>query len=114
MNSTSCTKCSDPDLVPVQVLLSKSGDAEGPWSALPLADRAAKLNEFSQAIAGKAKELAELLVLEQGKPFKDAMGEIAGCSAWLAVTSGLKVENEVVEEDENHRVEIQKAPLGGE
>jgi acyl-CoA reductase-like NAD-dependent aldehyde dehydrogenase len=82
------------------------------WSVTPYEERVACLQKFAKEIMGNAKELAALLVLEQGKPMAAAMGEVGGCAAWASVTSTFKVENQVVEEDENHKVEIQKLPLG--
>jgi acyl-CoA reductase-like NAD-dependent aldehyde dehydrogenase len=82
------------------------------WAKTPFEERAKCLQNFAKAIMANAKDMAELLVQEQGKPMAAAMGEVGGCAAWASVTATFKVANEVVEEDENHRVEIQKVALG--
>ncbi|WP_372636774.1 NAD-dependent succinate-semialdehyde dehydrogenase [Cohnella sp.] len=60
------------------------------WSVLPAQARAAFLEEWASLLVREKKTLAELLSREQGKPLKEATGEIEGTAAiirWYAEES---------------------------
>jgi succinate-semialdehyde dehydrogenase/glutarate-semialdehyde dehydrogenase len=46
------------------------------WSRLPAAERAAFVKEAARKIRERAEELAQLVTLENGKPFADALGGV--------------------------------------
>ncbi|WP_010499697.1 NAD-dependent succinate-semialdehyde dehydrogenase [Paenibacillus elgii] len=48
------------------------------WAALPARERSRYLNDWAQRIEQDREQLARLLSLEQGKPLREALGEIAG------------------------------------
>jgi succinate-semialdehyde dehydrogenase/glutarate-semialdehyde dehydrogenase len=50
--------------------------ALGPWSATPPRDRAEILRRTFEAMRSREEDLAELIVLENGKAFPDALGEV--------------------------------------
>jgi acyl-CoA reductase-like NAD-dependent aldehyde dehydrogenase len=82
------------------------------WSATSIEDRRAVLVKVADAIQGNINELARLLVQEQGKPLKDAMGEIFGASAFFRYFSTLDLPARVVQDDATGRVEVRRRPLG--
>jgi len=51
-------------------------DALGPWGATPPRDRGEILRRSFEAIRAREEDLAELIVLENGKAFPDALGEV--------------------------------------
>jgi succinate-semialdehyde dehydrogenase/glutarate-semialdehyde dehydrogenase len=50
--------------------------ALGPWSATPPRDRAEILRRTFESMRAREEDLAELIVLENGKAFPDALGEV--------------------------------------
>jgi betaine-aldehyde dehydrogenase len=53
---------------------------EGPWPHMPGVERARFLNRVADAIRKEREELAEIEVLESGKPISQARDEIDGCA----------------------------------
>jgi succinate-semialdehyde dehydrogenase/glutarate-semialdehyde dehydrogenase len=53
-----------------------AAEALGPWSATAPRDRAEILRRTFDAMRAREEDLAELIVLENGKAFPDAMGEV--------------------------------------
>ena len=70
------------------------------------------LRACAEAIKAKAGELAPILVREQGKPMKDAMGEVFGAAVWFELTAGLEIPVEVVQDTPENRIEVRRRPLG--
>ncbi|MGH7286767.1 MAG: aldehyde dehydrogenase family protein [Myxococcota bacterium] len=70
------------------------------------------LRACAEAIKAKTGELAPILVREQGKPMKDAMGEVFGAAVWFELTAGLEIPVEVVQDTPENRVEVRRRPLG--
>jgi len=46
------------------------------WRRTPAADRAALVKDAARKMRGRARELAEIVVLENGKPIEDALGGV--------------------------------------
>ncbi|TNE58924.1 MAG: aldehyde dehydrogenase family protein [Alphaproteobacteria bacterium] len=82
------------------------------WSQTPIEERQAKLAELSAAVAKNAEKLARLLTQEQGKPLAEAMGEMAWTEGYLGHFATLKVENRVIQDDEDFFIEMRRKPLG--
>jgi len=53
------------------------------WSRTTPLERAVFLSEAATALEGKADEIAELLTREQGKPLKEAKGEVKAAAQAL-------------------------------
>jgi len=53
-----------------------AAEALGPWSATPPRERAEILRRTFEAMRAREEDLAELIVLENGKAFPDALGEV--------------------------------------
>src|SRR5262245_7762742 len=91
--------------------MESSKAALRPWQA-DLEQRRKALRACAEAIKAKASELAPILVREQGKPMKDAFGEVIGSAVWFEFTAGLQIPVEVVADSPENRIEVRRRPLG--
>jgi len=82
------------------------------WRKVPMEDRRAMVMKLADAIEGKLEELARLLTQEQGKPLAESTAEIAYTAAFLRYLASLNLENKLIEDNENRRVEMRRKPLG--
>ncbi|MBL4612284.1 MAG: aldehyde dehydrogenase family protein, partial [Emcibacter sp.] len=67
-----------------------------------------------QLLEDNADELSKLLTEEQGKPL-NGLGsrfELGGCQAWTHFTADLELPMEVIQDNEEGRVELHRKPLG--
>ena len=60
----------------VETCLARAWSGWKNWSATPLAERAAFLNQLADALEGRVDEFARLITLEMGKPFAEAQAEV--------------------------------------
>ncbi len=74
--------------------------------------RRAALLRCSEALKAAAPEIGRILTLEQGKPLEPAIGEVMGGAAWFALTAGLPLETEILQDDDNLRIELHRKPMG--
>lgn len=74
--------------------------------------RRQKLHECAAAIQGRAGEIAALLSQEQGKPLTAATGEVYGAAMWFSYFANLAIEPEVLQDDDDKRIQIVRKPLG--
>jgi acyl-CoA reductase-like NAD-dependent aldehyde dehydrogenase len=81
------------------------------WSADASARREALL-AANAAIKGAAERLAEVLTAEQGKPLKNATGEVLGTASSFKYYAGLEVTPEVLQDDDNAHVVVRRRPVG--
>jgi acyl-CoA reductase-like NAD-dependent aldehyde dehydrogenase len=84
------------------------------WRRSSDKQREAACQGIAKTIADHARELAELLTAEQGKPLK-GMGsefEIGGCSAWAGYTATLALPSKVIEDSPARHVEMLREPIG--
>ncbi|TYQ09709.1 UNVERIFIED_ORG: acyl-CoA reductase-like NAD-dependent aldehyde dehydrogenase [Gordonia westfalica J30] len=95
--------------------MESAADAFVTWRTDADARRAA-LARAARVIETNAVELARLLSQEQGKPlrseFGDAYGEIATCVAYFDYYAGVRLDPEVMRDDDTARVEVHRRPLG--
>jgi acyl-CoA reductase-like NAD-dependent aldehyde dehydrogenase len=87
------------------------------WSALPDAERKARLHALGGALEANMPELMELVTRETGKPLQGlnnvgAGMEVGGAIAWTHVTADIDLEPEVIQDNEQARVEVHRKPLG--
>jgi len=83
------------------------------WSALSYDERQAYLEAYADALQTHRDDLARLLVLEQGKPLKTmAEPEIDQSIAWIRQIAARRIPVEIVEETDDHVVELHHTPLG--
>ncbi|MFD5470791.1 aldehyde dehydrogenase family protein [Streptomyces sp. NPDC127105] len=82
------------------------------WAALAVAERRRYLLSMADAVDAHTRELARLVVLEQGKPTPVAVAEVAGLALWLRQTAGLEL-SETVNQDDAERLSVtRRLPLG--
>src|SRR5262245_48755879 len=81
------------------------------WSRDEAARRKALLAS-ADALQAAAPEAGRVLTQEQGKPLQKAIEEIFGASVWFKVTAGLAIPCEVVQDDDDRRIEVRRRPYG--
>lgn len=82
------------------------------WSATALDTRRELLGKLADSIEASIPQIAEVLTREQGKPLKDAQGEVFFAAYALRLTAGLDLSPRTVKEDDNVRVTEHRKPLG--
>ncbi len=87
------------------------------WSSTGEEERARLIHAIGQAFDDNAEELARLVTLEQGKPFKGFAGlgarfEIGGAVVWSHATADMSLPVEVIQDNDDARIEIHRKPLG--
>ena len=87
------------------------------WGGLSDEQRKEKLLELAGLIKTNMPELMELVTKESGKPMNGLHGigsgmEVGGSIAWTQFGANLDLPVEVIQDDENARVEIHRKPLG--
>jgi len=87
------------------------------WRATPAAERQSMLHALGAALEANMPELMELITRETGKPLQGLNNvgsgmELGGAVAWTHVTADLPLEPEVIQDNEQARIEIHRKPLG--
>jgi len=82
------------------------------WSASPIGQRRALLHEIADVIEANSTELANLLMLEQGKPLADALFEIGGTAAFFRHNADAAFEPRTLEDSGRRRAQLHRRPLG--
>ncbi|PYE14106.1 aldehyde dehydrogenase family protein [Paraburkholderia silvatlantica] len=83
------------------------------WSALGYDGRQKYLNAYAEALQAHRDELARLLTQEQGKPLKSmAEPEVDQAISWIRQIAERRILVEIVEETDEHFVELHHTPLG--
>lgn len=89
-------------------------EAFGSWSTTSDAERNGACLKIADVIAAHAEELAQLLTREQGKPL-GGLGsrfEVGGAEAWTRFTAALELPVEVLQDNNEGRVELHRKPIG--
>ncbi len=90
-------------------------EAFGEWSAKTAEERCRLLMRWHAAIEDAKEELAEIMTKEQGKPLKEALGEITyanGFVSWYA-EEAKRIYGEIIPaSDRSKRILVQKQPVG--
>ncbi|OAN75131.1 aldehyde dehydrogenase [Sulfitobacter sp. EhC04] len=86
--------------------------AQKSWEKTSMADRRAKVEALSAALAENEAELARLITLEQGKPLPEAAGEVQWGIGYLAHTATLELPDRVIQDDDDFFIETRHKPLG--
>lgn len=83
------------------------------WSARSWEERSAYVTRYADALDAHRDELARLLTLEQGKPLHSmASAEVDAALYWVREVAKRSLPVEVVEDTDEHVVEIHHTPLG--
>ncbi|HKE12712.1 MAG TPA: aldehyde dehydrogenase family protein [Myxococcota bacterium] len=70
------------------------------------------LRDCAAALKARMGELAKVLTQEQGKPLARATEEVFGAAVWLEVTAGLQIPVDVLQDNEQGRIEVRRKPYG--
>ena len=87
------------------------------WSAKPIDDRRAIILQIADRLEANLGDLASTLSAEQGKPIEGfaglgAMFELGGCLAWIRYTASLDLPIEVIQDNDEARIEVHRKPVG--
>jgi len=106
--------CPEGTVALVDAAVAAARRAFPKWSAVPDAERVAKLNAIADLIEKNHKELAELVTREQGKPQSGpgANVEVGGAAAWTRVTAGLSLPEQVIHDDKTNKIVANRKPIG--
>jgi len=74
--------------------------------------RRAKLLECAARLKERAQAIGEVLSMEQGKPIKQATGELYGAASWLKFFANFETKPETLLDDEKKHVTVVRKPLG--
>lgn len=87
------------------------------WSSTPDNERQDLLHKIGDALQENMQELMELVTMETGKPLNGLNGvgagmEVGGAIAWTHATADLTLPVELIQDNEEARVEVHRKPLG--
>ena len=83
------------------------------WSALSYDERQGYLDRYADALQDNRDDLVRLLTLEQGKPLKTmAAPEVDQAISYIRQIAARRIPVEIVEENDQHVVELHHVPLG--
>lgn len=102
-----------PDCTPAQLdqAMFEAASAFAPWRR-DAEERAVALEKAASVIEEAADELAPLLTAEQGKPLADSRLEVAGAVARFRYASTLRLEPEVLQDDDVATATLERRPVG--
>ena len=91
--------------------------AQPAWGAMSMDERRAIILKIADRIEANLPELGALLSSEQGKPMEGfaglgAMFEMGGCLAWIRYTASLDLPVEVIQDNDDARIEVHRKPVG--
>ena len=87
------------------------------WSAMADADRVALIRSLAPALEARMPEFMELVTRESGKPMGGLNGlgsgmEVGGAMAWIMATADLEIPTDILQDDDEARIEVRRRPLG--
>lgn len=87
------------------------------WAATSDDERKAKLMELASILETSMPELMELVTKESGKPMAGLNGigsglEVGGAMVWTQVSASLDIPMEVIQDNDEARIEVHRKPLG--
>lgn len=92
--------------------ISAARSAFPAWAARPLDERQKLVAKLGDAISANKNELIALLTREQGKPTRDATGDVLGSAMWCSTYANMDLPVEVTEDSEKRRIEVHRVPIG--
>ena len=110
--ATVFAQCPDASRAQLDMAVAAARRAFAGWSALSFEERRDYLNRFGQAFKQHIEELIPLLVREQGKPLAAARAELSYTPLQIEKLCSLEVQNEVLRDNAQGRVELRYRPLG--
>ncbi|MEY2756623.1 MAG: hypothetical protein RIR33_401 [Pseudomonadota bacterium] len=86
--------------------------AQPAWGAQPHSERQRVLVSIADVINANSKDLARLIVQEQGKPFQQALFEVMGAEQHVRFYASLDLPARAISETATQRIEEHRRPLG--
>ncbi|AMK24139.1 aldehyde dehydrogenase family protein [Sphingobium sp. TKS] len=111
-SGTSFASCARADAAQLDQAVAAAKRAFPAWSSLTYPERRAYLHRVAEALQARAEEVGTLLVQEQGKPFRQAQGEVAGAVSALRWFADQELPLEVIRDNEKEKIVEQRTPLG--
>lgn len=110
-------QCPKASLAQLDQAVAAARAAFPAWSQTSEGERASLIHAIGDAIEANAEELSKLLTQEQGKPLGGFAGlgsgfELGGVSAWCHYTAELDLPVDVIQDNDEARVEVHRKPLG--
>ncbi len=96
----------------LDLAVQAAADAFNTWSKRCWAERSSLLLAYADNIESGLPELAELLVLEQGKTRASAEGEVRSGLKFLRGFAGMELVDERIEDISGRKITVRKTPLG--
>lgn len=99
----------------VEKVIDAANNALGPWKKLTSAKRSQILRQWFDLIVANADDLAMIMTSEQGKPLKEARGEIiyaASFVEWFAEEAKRTYGDTIPSPQPNQRITVIKQPVG--
>lgn len=100
------------DEAQLEAAIAAAKTAGPAWAALGWEARGALLARLADAIEAQKDDFAKLLTTEQGKPLKQAMGEVIGGIYQLRHYAAQRLEPKVLRETDSVRIIEHRTPLG--
>ncbi|MCL2913270.1 aldehyde dehydrogenase family protein [Shewanella corallii] len=116
-NEVCFAQCADSGAQHVDSAVDAAKCAFPDWSAESDERRTELLMALAEKLETHQAELINLVVQETGKPvtglnFVGATMEVGGAIAWLKATAALKLPVDLIQDDDNARIEVHRRPLG--
>jgi acyl-CoA reductase-like NAD-dependent aldehyde dehydrogenase len=92
--------------------ISSAKAAQKEWAKTPISVRQEAIKAISEGIGARADEIARIQTMEQGKAIAESTMEVDITRAFLDHFTTFDLPVEVVQDDEEKRVEIHRKPLG--
>ena len=107
-------KCPIADKSDLDAAVDAARAAFPAWSALADEERQGLCHAIGQVIEDNAEEIAHLLTREHGKPLNGigSRFEMQGCTGWSHYTAELKLPVEVLQDNEQGRIEMHRNRIG--
>ena len=81
------------------------------WSGDEVARRES-MRRSADAIEAEATQIARIHTMEQGKPLRESLGNVMGTAAGFRAYADMDIPRQVVQDDEQARIEVVRRPLG--
>jgi acyl-CoA reductase-like NAD-dependent aldehyde dehydrogenase len=70
------------------------------------------LGKAADLLFAAGEELGPVLTAEQGKPLRDAAGEVVAAGIWFKYFAGLEIPSQIIQDDDWATAEVIRRPLG--
>lgn len=112
-NNEVIAQAPDASVEQLQAAIQGARKALPAWSALSWEERGAYITRYADALEANKEDLITLLTLEQGKPRHSmAKAEVEAAIYWVREVAKRTIPVEVIEDTEQHTVEVHHTPLG--